>query len=527
MSLRSRLSALFKSEDEFDLTSGGIGRPLFFLALPIVVTNLLQTAYNLADTFWLGQFSTEALAAISFAFPMVYLLISFGLGVSVAGSVLVAQHTGAEEPRRAEYAAAQTVTFAVLVAALLGVVGFLFVERFADVLGAGPDVAVLVGEYMRVIAAGLPLMFGFFVFISLMRGYGDTITPMLVMFGTVVLNIFIDPVLIFGFEGNPLFTLTGLTGVQSALFAATGYTGNGVAGAAYATIVSRALAFVVGLWIMVDGRRGVRVRVRDLRPDLSYAERLLRIGLPASVEGVGRSLSVNLMLIIVGLFSTTVVAGFGIAIRVFSLIFLPAIAVGRAVETMTGQNLGAEKPDRAASAARLAAIVTFLVLSGVGAVVWVGAAPLAAVFTTDPEVVAVAREFLRWVAPTFGFLGIMRAYNGSFRGAGKTLTAAVISIGMLGVVRLPIAYFGVRPPIAGVASLGTVGIWIAFVVSNVAGAVMAWAWYQRGTWRDADPRADPGVADGLDGDETVTDDPASAADTADPTDRADPPTPDD
>ncbi len=501
MSLRSRLGAIFKSQDEFDLTSGDVGRPLFYLALPIVVTNLLQTAYNLADTFWLGQFSTEALAAISFAFPMVFLLISMGLGVSVAGSVLVAQHTGAEEPRKAEYAAAQTVTFAVLVAGVLGVVGFLGVESVAGILGAEPGVRQLVGEYMRVISLGLPVMFGFFVFVSLMRGYGDTITPMVVMFGTVVVNILIDPVFIFGFEGNPLFGLTGLTGLEATLLSATGFTGWGVAGAAGATILSRGLAFVVGMWLMVSTARGVRVRFRDLPPDFGYARKLARIGLPASVEGVGRSLSVNLMLAIVGLFSTAVVAGFGIAIRIFSLIFLPAIAVGRGVETMTGQNLGAEEPDRAAAAARIAAIVTFGVLSGIGAVVWLGAAPIAAVFTNDPEVIRVAEEFLRWVAPTFGFIGVMRAYNGSFRGAGKTLTAAVISIAMLGVIRLPVAYFAVRPPaLLGVESLGTIGIWVAFVVSNVAGAAMAYVWYQRGSWRDADATRGPGATLSDDGD---------------------------
>ena len=95
MSLRDRIGSLFKGPEELNLTSGGIGRPLFYLSLPIVITNLLQTAYNLADTFWLGQYSTEALAAISFAFPMVFLLISLGMGLAVAGSILVAQYTGA------------------------------------------------------------------------------------------------------------------------------------------------------------------------------------------------------------------------------------------------------------------------------------------------------------------------------------------------------------------------------------------------------------------------------------------------
>src|SRR6056297_3715156 len=122
--------SLFKGQEELDLTNGGIIKPLLYLSLPIVVTNLLQTAYNLADTFWLGQYSTEALAAISFAFPMVFLLISVGMGLSVAGSVLVAQYTGADEESKAEYAASQTVTFAFAASILLGGLGYVLVTDF-------------------------------------------------------------------------------------------------------------------------------------------------------------------------------------------------------------------------------------------------------------------------------------------------------------------------------------------------------------------------------------------------------------
>jgi len=171
--------------------------------MPIVVTNLFQTAYNLADTFWLGQYSTDALAAISFAFPMVFLLISLGMGISVAGSVLVAQYTGAGEAREAEYAASQTVTFAVIASVVLGGVGYFFVGEFLELMGASADVLPLAASYMEVISLGLVAMFGFAVFIALMRGYGDTITPMLVMFGSVVLNIALDPFLIFGWGRSP------------------------------------------------------------------------------------------------------------------------------------------------------------------------------------------------------------------------------------------------------------------------------------------------------------------------------------
>jgi putative MATE family efflux protein len=467
MGVRNRIRSLFKGPEEFDLTSGSIGKPLFFLSMPIVVTNLFQTAYNLADTFWLGQYSTDALAAISFAFPMVFLLISLGMGISVAGSVLVAQFTGADEEREAEYAASQTVTFAVIVSVILGIVGYFGVETFLSLLGASQDVLPMATSYMEVISLGLLFMFGFFVFVALMRGYGDTITPMLVMFGSVVINIILDPFLIFGW-----------TVVENAPVVGTlAFPELGIQGAAIATVFSRGLALVVGLAIMFRGNRGVQIHLRDMVPDLSYLRRLVRIGLPASIEGTGRALSMNLLLIIVALFPDTVVAAYGIGTRVFSVIFLPAIAVARGVETMTGQNMGADKPDRAEQAAGLAAKVLFGVLTVAGILVWMTAAPIADLFTTNPEVVEITTQFIRYVALTFGFIGIMRAYTGSFRGAGKTLTAAAISVLMLGVIRFPIALVAAGP-------LGEPGIWLSFAISNVAGAIIAFAWYRRGTWRE-------------------------------------------
>ncbi|WP_276301729.1 MATE family efflux transporter [Halorussus lipolyticus] len=464
MSVRERVGSLFKDQSELDLTEGAVGWPLFFLSFPIVITNLLQTAYNLADTFWLGQYSTKALAAISFAFPMVFLLISLGMGLSVAGSILVAQHTGAEEPEKAEYAASQTVTFSLIASVVLGAIGYVFVGDFLQFLGASPDVLWRAEAYMQVISLGIAFMFGFFVFVSLMRGYGDTVTPMLVMFGTVVVNVVIDPFLIFGW--GPFPTL-------------------GIEGAAVATIFSRALAMVVGLGIMFRGNRGVQIHLSQMRPDLDFFKKLLKIGIPASIEGTGRALSVNLLLYVVGLFPTTVVAAFGIGTRVFSVIFLPAIAVARGVETMSGQNIGAGKPDRAAQANDFAAKVMFGVLAVMGVVIFVGAGPVVAVFTDDPEVVEIGANFLRWVAPSFGFIGVMRAYTGGFRGAGKTMVAAAISIFMLGIVRLPLAWYNTQ-----FAGMDQTGIWVAFLVSNVVGAIVALLWFKRGTWREADVRDD-------------------------------------
>ncbi|MFP4230116.1 MAG: MATE family efflux transporter [Candidatus Nanohaloarchaea archaeon] len=446
----------FKSKEELDLLNGPVGKNLFYLSLPVIVINLLQTTYNLADTFWLGQYSDAALEAVTYAFPLVFFLISLGMGLAVAGSVLVAQNEGSGNKKRRNYAASQTVAFSALASVVIGAAGLMFVSDLVPLLGASGNIAAAAASYLEVISIGLFSMFGFLVFQSLMRGYGDTVTPMILMFGTVVLNIIIDPLFIFGWWIIPEM---------------------GVQGAAIATVFARALSLLAGIWILFTGRRGIEISLVQMKPDFSFFKKMLSIGVPASAEQTGRSVSVNLLVAVVGtIFAGTVVSGYGIAVRIFSMIFLPAAAVGRGVESMTGQNLGAGSYDRAAETARFGAKWTFLILTGLGVFTFIFARPISSVFTKSPEIAAVSAEFLRYVSLSFGFIGVLRSYNGSFRGAGKTLTAGVISIATLGLIRLPVGYFGAL-------EIGTKGVWIAFFVSNVAGASLAYLWYQRGTWR--------------------------------------------
>jgi putative MATE family efflux protein len=303
---------------------------------------------------------------------------------------------------------------------------------------------------------------------------------MLVMFGTVILNVILDPFLINGWSLGPLV-----------------FPELGIQGAAIATVFSRSLAMLVGLYIMLSGKRGIQINLTDMTPDFRYLRKILRIGVPASIEGTGRALSINALLIVVGLFSTSVVAAFGIGTRIFSVIFLPAIAVARGVETMTGQNIGAQKYDRAQEANHVAAKALFVILGLAGVAIFLVPTPIVAVFTNDQAVLNIGAEFLRFVALSFGFIGIQRAFTGGFRGAGKTLIAAAISVIALAGFRLPIAYVasqGVLPTDLWFLGQPDVrGIWIAFFVSNVAGAIIAYAWFRRGTWRDGDVRETPGT----------------------------------
>lgn len=441
-------------KDTLDLVDGPIGRNLLFLSLPIVATNLLRTAYNLADTFWVGRISTEALAAIGFAFPVIFFFISLGMGWAVAGSVLVAQFTGASRDEEATYAASQTLMVTIVTAAVLGAIAYVSVGPIVRLLGAEPAVLSLATSYLQIISLGLVPMFGFAIFTALMRGYGDTVTPMVLMLGTVVVNVILDPFLIFGWGPFPEL---------------------GIEGAAIATVFSRGVAFAVGVAIMLGGRRGVTVVLRQMVPDGTFLLKMLRIGVPAALEGTGRSVSINVVMAIIGTFSTTVVAAYGIGVRILVMVFLPATAVERAVETMTGQNIGAGHQGRARQINTSAAKWLFVALSAVGVVTFVAAEPIIGVFTSNASVIAEGRRFLRIVALTFGFTGVMRAFSGGFRGVGKTLTAALIVFLMLGVIRIPVAWIAAN-------TVGASGVWGALALSNVAGAIIAYALFVRSDW---------------------------------------------
>jgi Na+-driven multidrug efflux pump len=202
------------------------------------------------------------------------------------------------------------------------------------------------------------------------------------------------------------------------------------------------------------------------------------------------------------------------------MIFMPAIAIDRGVETMTGQNIGAGKLDRVSVINRFAAGASFLLLAGLGVLTFAFAPEIIRVFDDNPAVVREGATFLRWIAPMFGFVGVLRAYSGGFRGAGKTLTAATIAVVLFGFVRLPIAYVfsqGLLPFDVWIFGEPTPkGIWFAFVVSGIVAAVVALLWFESGSWRDGnltdDVTREVGSEESVDGADLDRDSPSPSPD---------------
>jgi putative MATE family efflux protein len=457
-----------ESSTESSITEGSLTRPLFTLAWPIVVTQLLQVAYNIADTIWLGRTAEPAAAvgALSLAFPLIFLLLSVGGGFTVAGSTLVAQYTGAGGEESAGKAAGQTLAFVTLLAVVLGALGYVATEPLLALLPADAETAAavipLAADYMRVFFLGTPFLFGFFVFSALMRGYGNTRTPMRVMFITVVLNVVLDPFFIFGWSVFPAM---------------------GVEGAAVATLVSRVVATAIGMYVLFEMHVGPDIRPEHLNLELDWVKKIVNIGAPSALEQSTSALAMITLTAMVVTFAPPVVAAYGLGNRLISLVFLPAMGLGRATNTMVGQNLGAKKPERAERAVKLAAGVGAGVMFGVALVALAFAQPIVSVFiestTADAaQTVTEAVQYLRIRTVEFAFIGVLQVLLGAYRGAGNTKTALAFSLTALWLGRVPTVYY-----LAFVVGLGSTGIWIGMALGNVVGAIAAAAWFTRGTWK--------------------------------------------
>ena len=467
-----------------DLTEGSLLKPLLALSAPIVVTQLLQVLYNLVDTFWVGQLGQQAVTALSFSWPPVFVLISLGGGITLAGSVLVAQNKGADNLERVNEVAGQTLAFVTIFALGLGAAGWLLTPWFADLIGATPGTTVFryTVEYMRVIFVGVWFMFGFFVFQSLLRGWGDTRTPMYLMAISVAVNIVLDPIFIFGFVDNPLFDIVGLQGLEATLHGLTGFVGFGVKGAAIATILSRSLATIPGILLLFSGYVGISLSPSDLRLDRATVKKIVSVGYPASIEQSSGALSYTAMTAVVAIVGPTAVAAFGISARLNSFVFLLAIGMGMGVETAVGQNLGAGEEFRAKRVVFMAVAIlvsTYLVFTAIAVTF---AEPIVSVFIQGEgatEVVDIGTRFLYIVAPTWAAMGVFHLVKGCFNGAGSTRAAMIFSVfAVWGLQVLP-GYVLVE-----FLGWGTDGAWWAIAFMHVGAAVIVTAWFATGSWTD-------------------------------------------
>lgn len=281
-------------------------------------------------------------------------------------------------------------------------------------------------------------------------------TPVYIVLGTVLLNLILDPLFIFGYRFIPAF---------------------GVSGAAVATIATQGLAAIIGISLLIKGRHQIQLHVNDLKPDATLIKKMFKLGFPASIEQSTRALGMTIMTFLVASFGTLTIAAYGIGSRILSFIIIPAMGLSMATSTMVGQNMGAKKLDRVDKVVKLSGLAGFVFLTIAGIIVFLFANQIAAIFIPgEIETIQSSASFIKIMALSFGFIGVQMALSGALRGTGNTMVSMVLSIISLWVLQFPLAYI-----LSMHTGLAEVGLWIAFPVANIIAAIITLIWFTRGT----------------------------------------------
>lgn len=436
------------------ILQGPIVSTMFRLAWPLMISSLLHYLYNMADTFWVGHLpvaeNASSVAGLQIAGPVIFFLMAFAFGFNSGGLALVSQYMGAHRKDEANTAAAKTLSLSIVFGLLIMVTGVVFSPTLLRLLTSDASVARAGTIYTRIIFIGMPFEFVAVAYAQVMAAYGDTVTPMLINLVTVLANVVLDPFMIFGW--GPFARMT-------------------VAGAAWATVICQMVAATISMVILFRGRHGLHVRWRDLLPEWSWYGRILRIGLPASIGASGTSFGFLVLTGIIGRVSNATIAlsAYGIGDRFINISFIAIDGLSLAISTMVGHALGGDLRRRANRVVWTGTALMFGILVGEGALLWLFTPWLFKAFIpTQPAIISEGILFMSLFLPSIPFFGIVSGVQSAFQGSGHNTPPMIMQLVRLWGLRVPLSWF-----FGFALHMGSRGIWIGMLISNVLAALLA------------------------------------------------------
>ncbi|WP_373894103.1 MATE family efflux transporter [Virgibacillus sp. CBA3643] len=438
-------------QKQHDFTEGNILKQLIIFSGPIMLTNLLQTSYQFADSLWVGNLiGADALGAVSISGVIIFTVLSFVIGLNNAALAILSQQKGKDnEDGLRRYLNAFVVILAIM-AVVLGTTGFVFAEALLGLMGTPESMMAEAKAYLQINFLGILFLFGYNFISTVLRALGDSKTPLRFVTIAVVMNIVINPLFIAGFN-------------------------LGVEGAAYATVVSQGTAFLYGV-IYVLYRKLAPFSLPTL-PSRQEVGLILNLGIPSGLQMAVISAGSAAIMSVVTTFGGSVVAGFSASQRLDSLVMLPAQALGVAVSSMAGQNIGVRNWSRVRSIAKYAVVYNFSVMLVIGIIVVIFAEHGVRLFIQEEEAVQFGTRYLQIIALCYPFLGINFILNGIVRAAGAMYQVLALNIISFWVLRYPLtALFSSWFGDTGIA----MGMGASFLVSSMA----AYLYYRFGKWRE-------------------------------------------
>jgi putative MATE family efflux protein len=440
-----------------DFTTGSLNRAIALLAIPMVMEMVLESLFAVVDVFWVGRLGADAVATVGLTESMLALIFAVGFGLSLSTTAMVARRIGEKDQESAAVAGVQAIVIGLGTSLLVGVPCIFYAPKLLQLMGASPQIVSVGSGYARIALGGSGAIVMLFLNNAIFRGAGDAAVAMRLLWVSNIINLILDPCLIFGWGPFPKL---------------------GVTGAALATLTGRSVGVLYQFYRLLRGTERIRILTSQLRVDLVVLLRLLRVSLTGILQFAIADVSWIGMVRIVSTFGSAAIASYTIAIRILIFVLLPSWGLSNAAATLVGQNLGAKQPERAEKSVWRTGLYNMIFLGGVGVFFIIFADPVIRLFISDPGVVPLAVSCLRILS--YGNIGY--AYGmvmlQAFNGAGDTVTPTIVNFFGFLLLEIPLAYALAIP-----FKLRTSGVYYSIVISEAAIAIAGVLLFRQGRWK--------------------------------------------
>ncbi len=456
--LRLLIDAVRGKEQHF--TTGSIDRAIFLLAIPMILEMAMESLFAIVDVLYISRLhDNDALATVTLTESLLTLVYSLGIGLSMGATAMVARRVGEQQIAAARQASVQALYLGVGISVLISIFGVWFARDLLRLMGAGENVVTHHAGYTVWMLGGNATILLLFLINGIFRGAGEAALAMRTLILSNGLNILLDPIFIFGWGPIPAC---------------------GVEGAAIATTLGRGLGVAYQLYHLFRGSGIIRFSRVEFPVQWDIMKNLVRVSAGGTGQFLIGSASWIFLVRIISTFGSVALAGYSIGIRIIIFAILPAWGLANAAATLVGQNLGAGEPERAEKSVWRTCFFNLLFMVVVTLVFYLFARPLVALFSADPIVIHHGVQCLQVICLGYIFYAYGMVVNQGFNGAGDTRTPTILSLFGFWVFQIPIAYLLSKP-----LAMGTMGVYLAIVLTESAMAIVAVLLFRKGTWKRA------------------------------------------
>ncbi|MCD4746428.1 MAG: MATE family efflux transporter [Bacteroidales bacterium] len=435
-----------------NLSEGKESRLIFQFAMPMLLGNVFQQLYNIVDSIIIGNYlGKEALAAVGASFPIMFILISLVIGFAIGSTIIIAQYFGAKDINNVKRTIDTLFIVLFFASIILSVIGISFSEDIFKLVGLPEDVLPQAKTYLNIYLSGLIFFFGFNGISAVLRGLGDSKTPLYFLIFSTIMNILLDLLFVIVFKW-------------------------GIAGVSIATIISQGTVFIIAIIYLNKTHKIIKLSFLNLKYDKEIFYKSLKIGLPSGFQQTFVGLGMLALIWIVNMFGTNTIAAYTVAMRINLLATMPAMNFAAALSTFVGHNLGANKPERVYAGLKATLLMTSIISITVTAIAILFAKELMGLFTSDKDVIEIGVSYLIIVSSFYLIFSTMFIVNGVLRGAGDTLIPMFITLFALWIIRIPLSYFLSQ-------KIGVTGIWWSIPIGWFVGMTCSFLYFLSGKWK--------------------------------------------